>query len=404
MTGLRLGRERSARMLRICLAGSLFPPAMGGEERIADLLACGLAGAGHEVSVVTRRLPGASSVEVRKGVRVHRCIRPMSRGPLFGPTYAASLGAFLIRRRDLDLVQTSYLYWDAVTAALLKPLLGIRLVVRVVVAGPGGDLDRFTGMRLWPVTARLDKRTLDGLVRQVFRRADAFVVLNEAIVRELAAHGIPRSRCHIVPNGIETGAYDGRASGGRAAGPWRIVSVGRLTAQKGQDLLLRALPRVRTAAGPLALTLVGDGPDRARLEALAATLGLGDAVRFTGQVENVRPILAEADLFVLASRFEGHPLALLEAMDAALPIVATAVAGNADTLRAGEGLLVPPEDPEALAEAMASLLVDREGAAHLGVAASHGVVERYSVDAMIARTLEVYYAVCASPRGTRAEQ
>ena len=385
--------------LRICLATGLFPPAVGGEERIADLVARGLARAGQQVSVITQRLAGAPSVETREGVRIHRRIRPISPGPLFGPTYAASLAAFLLRRRrDFDLVQTSYLYWDAVTVALLKPLLGVRLVVRVVVAGPGGDLDRFTGMRLWPLAARLDRPTLEGLVRLVLRRADAFVVLNEAIAGELLAHGVSRARCHVVPNGIETGAHGGGVRGTTAGGPWRIVAVGRLAAQKGQDLLLRALPRVRAAAGPLTLTLVGDGPDRARLEALAAELDLGDAVRFAGRVTDVRPALAEADLFVLPSRFEGHPLALLEAMDAGLPIVATAVAGNAETLRADEGLLAAPEDPEALAAAMLTLLLDRERAARLGAAARRGAAERYSMDTMTARLLGVFRAVSPPPR------
>ncbi len=395
------GMSRNLQSLRVCLASPLFPPAVGGEERVADLLARGLSKAGHRVTVTTQRIAGAAA-EVRDGVRIDRVIRPVSRGPLYGPTYVASLAGFLVRRRGaFDVIQTSYLYWDAVTAALLKSLLKVRLVVRIVVAGPGGDLDRFTGMRFWPLAAGLDRPTLESLVRLVLRRADAFIVLNETTAGELAARGVHRERCHIVPNGVDVAAFRRREAVRRPEGPWRVVCVGRLVSQKGQDLLLRALPRARAVAGPVSLTLVGGGPDRPDLERLTAELGLGHAVHFAGQVKDVRPALDEADLFVLPSRFEGHPLALLEAMAAGLPIVATAVAGNTDAIRPGEdGLLVRPEDPAALAEAIGALLVDRKRATRLGTAARARVAEQFSAETMVAQTLEVFRAVYAPPRAT----
>lgn len=380
------------RPLRICLATALFPPTIGGEERIADLLARGMTREGHRVTVVTQRAPGAPAAETRDGVEVRRAIRAVSRGPLFGPTYWLSLARFLVGTRGrFDVVQASYLYWDAVAAAWLKPLHRARVVVRLVVAGRGGDLDRFTGMRLWPLTACPDRATLEHLVRLVLKRADAFIVLNPAGADELTGRGVPPERCHIIPNGIDVTAFTARTALRPAATPRRVVCVGRLTPQKGQDVLLAALPRVIATAGPVRLTLVGEGPDRARLRALVQEAGLGEAVEFAGALDDVRPALEEADLFVLPSRFEGHALALLEAMAAGRPIVATAVPGNTEAIRPDtDGVLVPPEDFAALAAAMSSLLRDRGRAARLAASAQARAREHFSVETMTAKTIAVY--------------
>jgi glycosyltransferase involved in cell wall biosynthesis len=386
------GNGEGQRPLRICLATALFPPTIGGEERIADLLASGMTREGHNVTVVTQGVSGAAASETRTGVEIRRTIRPISRGPLFGPTYCLSLARFLAGARGrFDIVQASYLYWDAVAAAWLKAIHGARVVVRLVVAGRGGDLDRFTGMRFWPFTARHDRATLERLVRFVVRRADAFVVLNPAGTDELAVHGVSRSRCHVIPNGVEVATFGTRTALRPAAIPWRVVCVGRLTPQKGQDVLLAALPRVAETVGPVRLTLVGDGPDRERLRAVALEAGLAEMVEFAGVLGDVRPALEETDLFVLPSRFEGHALALLEAMATGRPIVATAVPGNTDAIRHDEdGILVPPDDPAALAVAMSSLLADRGRAARLAASAQARAREHFSAEVMVGRTIAAY--------------
>lgn len=393
------GTSQPKQQLRVCLATALFRPAVGGEERHAEVLGRGLSRAGHRVCVVTQRLPGTPRREVLDGLQIERAIRATARGPLFGLTYAASLGRFLLRhRRAFDIVQVTYLYWDAVVAAVLKPLLAARLVVRVVVAGPGGDVDRFRSMRLWPLIPGADRPTLDRLVTLVVRRGDAFTTHTAGGRKELLALGVAPARCHVVRNGIEIQRFAALPRPPARTGPRRLLCVARLAEQKGLDVLLRALPAVRTAAGPVGLTLLGEGPEEGRLRDLAATLGIADAVQFGGLVTDVLPHLAGADVFVLPSRFEGMPHALLEAMAAGLPIVATAVGANADFLEDSvNGLLVAPDDAAALAAAVARLLGDPPLAARLGAAARQAAVGRYSVESMLEQILAVYWQALTGP-------
>ncbi len=388
-TGAPRQQEES---LRVCLATGLFPPAIGGEERHARLLAEELCRNGHRVTVVTQRLPRAPRREAWDGLRIERAVRTFRQGPMFGPSYLASLGRFLLRHRGaFDVIQATYLYWDAVAAALLKPLLGSRLVIRAVVAGPGGDLDRFRGMRVWPLAARYDRPTLDHLVAVVVRRADAFITLTARGKAELATLGAPPTRCYVVPNGIEVARFAAVSPAPSPGGPRRLLSVARLTEQKGLDVLLRALPAVRAATGPVALTLLGEGPERSYLGTLAAELGLMEVVSFQGVVQDVRPFLAAAHAFVLPSRFEGIPLALLEAMAAGLPVVASAVDGNVDVIHDGiDGLLVPPNDPMALADSLCRVLRDPGLANRLGDAARQRISSCYSAEIMTNRTCEIY--------------
>jgi glycosyltransferase involved in cell wall biosynthesis len=207
----------------------------------------------------------------------------------------------------------------------------------------------------------------------------------------------------VVPNGIEVEHFAGNTAPTIREGARRLLCVARLVEQKGQDILLRALPAVRAAAGPIVLTLLGDGPERARLQSLAASLGIAEAVRFGGVVPDVAPYLAEATVFVLPSRYEGMPLALLEAMAAGVPVVASAVPGNRDVVQDGtDGILVPPGDPDALARGLVKILTNREMAARLAVAARVSVAARYSVESMAERTLGVYRSVLGvAARGTQ---
>jgi glycosyltransferase involved in cell wall biosynthesis len=395
---------RTPESLRICLATALFRPAIGGEEGHAESLGRALCRGGHAVTVLTQRLPGALGRETMDGMRIERAIRSLHHSPLFGPSYAASVAWFLLKYGGaFDIVQTTYVYWDAVMAALLKPFLRFRLVVRVVIGGSGGDIDRFRSLRFWPFITNWDRSTADRLLELVFRRSDAFLSHTRQARDELLALGVPAARCHIVPNGIEIARYAATFRQPPPPGSRSVLCVGRLTRQKGQDVLLRALPMLRQAVGPVTVTLLGEGPERERLAALATELKVADAVRFVGIAKDVRPHLAAADAFVLPSRFEGLPFALLEAMAAGVPAVATAVDGSADVIRDGaNGLLVPPEDPAALARALARVLVDSQFADRLSVAGRQTVAQQYSVDTVAERTLEIYrQALTGPPAGRR---
>ncbi|MEM9581372.1 MAG: glycosyltransferase family 4 protein, partial [Pseudomonadota bacterium] len=163
----------------------------------------------------------------------------------------------------------------------------------------------------------------------------------------------------------------------------RILFVGRLAAVKGVPLLVKAFAALHQRHPDAVLTLVGDGPERGRIEALAAELGCAAALRFTGYLsqQEVAQELDRADIFALPSFAEGVPVVLMEAMASRLPVLATRIAGIPELVRDGvNGLLVPPGDSEALSEALDRLLSDPALCARMGQAGRQTVKEDFNIN------------------------
>lgn len=220
--------------------------------------------------------------------------------------------------------------------------------------------------------------------------ADGITAVSQDLFRRIAAHAPPAGSLHYLPNGVDTAFWHpaGAGAGARARAnlPRHIVSVGRLERVKGFDVLLDAFALLARDGGECRLTLVGDGSQRAALESRAAELGVGGQVEFTGVLprERIRRIFRRAHAFVLSSRSEGTPLALLEAMACGLPCVATRVGGVPSA--GGDGvLLVEPDDPAALAGAIGTTLADEAAASALSEAA-HRQAAKFSP----AKTLALY--------------
>lgn len=169
--------------------------------------------------------------------------------------------------------------------------------------------------------------------------------------------------------------------------PVRIGSLGRLHPVKGYDVLVEALSRLPRDLPPLEVTIAGEGQERAALEAKAAALGV--PIRFAGYVEDVRGFLAGLHLYVQPSRSEGLCVAAHEAMQAALPVVASAVGQLPYSIRDEAGLTVAPGDPEALADALAALLARPDRLAERGAAARREVLERFSAERFRATGLAI---------------
>ncbi len=169
-------------------------------------------------------------------------------------------------------------------------------------------------------------------------------------------------------------------------GPPVIGSIGRLHRNKGYDVLLKAAEILKGRGIGFHLTLAGDGPERAALEALSASLGLGDLVAFPGWMDSPVEVLKTLDLFVLSSRIEPFGLVVIEAMAYGTPVVATDIDGPRDILAGGQlGRLAPKDDPEALAAAIAAALADPAGALAMAKLAQASALERYSLKAGGAR-------------------
>jgi glycosyltransferase involved in cell wall biosynthesis len=204
------------------------------------------------------------------------------------------------------------------------------------------------------------------------------------------------AKIHVVHCGVDLDEFappasgpDGDAGSGRAL---RLLTVGRLVAVKGHGVLLEAVARLAGEGVDVAATLVGDGPRRAELEALARDLGVADRVRFTGRVgqDDIRRFYAEADVFCLPSFAEGLPVVLLEAIAAGVPVVASRITGIPELVEHGtSGVLVPPGRPDRLADALRDLSSDPDRRRALAVAARRRVSEEFDVAACAERLREV---------------
>jgi len=205
------------------------------------------------------------------------------------------------------------------------------------------------------------------------------------------------ARSRVIHNGVLTEAFMPRPEDRTLARselgiPEDAVLVslfGRLTEQKGQKTFLEAVSRL--LGHPAQFMLVGDGEDRDRLERMAADLGLTDRVRFMGFRSDVPKLLAATDVVVLPSLWEGLPICLLEAMAAGRPVIASAVDGSVEVVVPGQtGLLVPPEHPQALAEAIAFLIAHPQVRERFGLRGQERVRQRFSLSEMLRATGAVY--------------
>jgi glycosyltransferase involved in cell wall biosynthesis len=216
------------------------------------------------------------------------------------------------------------------------------------------------------------------LVRKV-AAADRVLCISEYTRAQLMALCDPDdwAKLDVVHCGVDVTQYRPAAVAPRAAGPVRIVAVGRLSHEKGHPVLIRAFARLRARGLDVQLTLIGDGPFRDRLTELARSLGVDDALSFEGAVgqDDLPAHLQRADVFCQPSFAEGIPVVLMEAMASGLPVVSSAVAGIPELVEHGStGLLVPPGRADLLADALAALVEDPARRREMG-RAGRAVVE-----------------------------
>ncbi len=369
--------------LRVAMIIQGYHPLVGGAERQLAAVAPLLQEQGVDVHILTRRYSGLAAFEMIGGVPVHRL-------PIPGPKAVASamftLAALpLLWRLRPHVIHAYSLFSPATTAVMAKRLFGTPVVVKVLRGGALGDVIRLK-----------QKSSGEGRMALFRKQVDAFIVISQEIDAELAAAGVPPERRVFLPNGVDTGHFapaDKQALRSELSLPDAptVVFTGRLAAEKRVDQLIALWPAVRAAHAGAVLLIVGAGQE------LALKRAAGEGVQFMGQVDDVAPYLKAADLFVLPSSTEGLSNALLEAMAIGLPAVATAVGGTTDLITHGEnGLLVPPDSPPALQEALLALLADEARRADMGRRGRERVIRDYALPATAGRLRNLYNRLAAT--------
>jgi glycosyltransferase involved in cell wall biosynthesis len=303
--------------------------------------------------------------------------------------------ATALRRHRIDILHSHMFH-----ASLVASPVGRVCQVSVVLETPHVREDWRTGWKRSYLVDRLVARTVDGYIAVSLANA-------EYLVREKR---LPASKIRIVRNGIDTerfcpkhaGLADFRKAQGLVEADSVIVVLARLEPQKGHSILLTALSSVCQQFPGVRVVFLGEGSLRNELEVQAKSLGLGPNVHFAGFQKNIPEWLAVSEFTVLPSLYEGLPLAAIESLAAAKPVIASAVDGTPEVvLNERTGLLVPSGNVSALATAMRRFLRDREWTRQLGITGRKWVVEKFSAERQIRETEAFYFDAWNSKRATR---
>lgn len=350
----------------------------GGAERVIVRMANHWAEAGHDVAVIT--LASAAHDTYELSPRVKRVALDLMRAS-GNPLSAVCNNWRRIRElkralRDFapDVIVS---FTDRMNVVTLLAARGLR--ARVIVS-ERVDPSRHEMGNVW-----------SRLRRWTYPNASGIVVQTES-VREQIAEFAGRAPIHVIPNAVDAPSQKAieRAAIVKSATKPHVVAMGRLVPQKGFDLLIAVFARIAGDHPSWSLRILGEGPERSRLEKQICEAKLAGRVTLCGWTPQPESALIGSDIFVLSSRYEGFPNALLEAMACGLPAIAfDCESGPREIIRPEiDGLLVPVEDVAALAQAMSRLMGDAALRAKFAANASE-VVERFSSERFFARWAEL---------------
>lgn len=368
-----------------------YLPLLGGIEILVDSLAGPLREAGAAMSVVTDDMGKLRPRDLVEGTPVHRL---NFTGAVRSGRPGEPLQVLQQLRQLLEQERPDLIHMHCVTGSsawyvdrLLKSL-SRKVPFLVTQHGVLEAIDRMA------------------VIRALLRRADAVTAVSQAALDSALGFAGSDNGGGVIPNGIQPGATGlgpVPSSGQGAHPPFSLLCVGRLQSEKGFDLVVEALVRLRSDAVEARLTIVGEGEDRASLETLIRERGLSDRVHLVGPQPNgeVRRLMAQADLVLVPSRTrEGFSLVAAEAAMAGVPAIVARVGGLPETVLDGEtGLVVAANDAEAIARAVRRLLQDEATRIELGRKARARAMVEYSVARCAGRYLALYRSLLDSHKG-----
>ena len=392
--------------MRVCVLATSFPRWPGDVSGLFIFEPLKrLAARGIEIEVVVPHTRGARSYEVLEGIRVHRFrFAPVASWQrlAYENSLTYALRYSVIGRLQLPFFMLAFILKTALVARRCD-LIHAHWVLSGLVALCSQQAVRrpyVLSLRGSDANVGLNSK---GLVKWVLglvgRRSDALISVSQVIDAAVRRERYTDDPL-LLENGVDMDVYrplDGqghREHLGLPDGARVIVSVGNLVAMKGYDILISALPEIAESNPNAFLVLIGDGQERERLMAQAASQGLEDRVRFTGYLppNEVPAWLNVADVFVLPTLSEGRPNVVLEAMACGRPVVATRVGGIPEIVEDGRtGFLVEPRQPRQLAERISILLGDRDLGQKMGRAGRQTLIDRgLTWDHHVDRLVEIY--------------
>lgn len=374
-------------MKGVVMLVNYFPPLpTGGAERQAERLAAYLATQNVSTGVLTRKEGDLPAYEKREGYNIYR-LSQVGPGKMKTLTFTLSAMLWLLRQKNAyDILHAHLAFSPAVAAALSGKLLGKRVIVKFGNSGEFGDVQQ--SQKSWRGRLRL----------AILRRwADIIVTLDPQMEAEVISNGFNHRRVVQMDNGIDASAFKPRTEKyaakqalGYSAAPL-VLYIGRFSAQKALHVLLKAFKQAITTCPDLYLLLLGHGNERSSLTNLSQELGIDGQVNFCNPVNDVRPFLDAADIFVLPSQSEGISNSLLEAMSTGLACIATSVGGNPVMLQNGNcGMLVPPNSVDELAAALSILGASSDQRAQLGIKARQRILDRYDFKVVGQKYYDLY--------------
>jgi glycosyltransferase involved in cell wall biosynthesis len=364
------------------IAHLLAPAMTGGLESVVRMLALGQVDRGHAVSAIAVLDHQTRGASLLSDLRAHNVDVIELNLPARAYLAEARAQRRALRRLRPDIAHT-HGYRSDVIGGFVSRRLRIP-TVSTVHGFTGGD---------WK------NRMYEQLQLRALRRFDAVVAVSRPMAERLERGGVKARQLRILPNAFapDTTALsrnDARRMLGLPEDAFIVGWVGRMSAEKGGDVMLESLALLRDL--PIRVSMVGDGPERGKLENLATALQVEGQITWHGVVPGAGRLVGAFDLFVLSSRTEGTPIALLEAISVGTPVVTTAVGGVPDVVTSEQAILVPPESPAKLAEAIRQSWALPAAAAQRARLASQRLVVAFSVDPWLARYEEIYRAVAPS--------
>ena len=340
----------------------------------------------------------------KKGYRVHFVVQPKS--PLHEKALEAGVSVLPISMKgEVDLIAVYRLSWG-----MKRRRCQLAHFHDAHAAAIGGAAARKAKVPLRVISRRVDFPLQNNVFsrRKYLRDVDVIIAISEGVKKVLLESGVPARLVEVIPSGIDLSPFrevESRDFLHRefsfAPDNYLVGIVAALEDHKGHTYLIQASKILKSQAPKIKIIVVGSGSLRWELDKQVQKLGVEDIVLFLGFREDVPRILASLDLFVLSSHLEGLGSSILDAMASRLPIVATQTGGIPEVVIHREtGLLVPPRNPSALAEAILKLYRDRDLAERLGKKGFEVVYQKFSAEAMAEKVMDLYQRL-AERKGVR---